>query len=102
MPGAPPHSFEEWVRRLRPMSLAYLTDQTQPFIRGHNGDAHDDAVAFLIQEKKDAGECVLRVKQTRILEQETVLEEDCIVEHVPSGPRGQTERVLVPRHLYTS
>ena len=95
------HTFEGWVERLEHKPLSFLVDQLS--ISGYNGKAHDDAVAFLVRKKKAAGEVVVvpRPDLKRVLPRGED-EEDYVIEQVPSGPRGQKERVKVPRSVYTS
>ena len=96
------HTFEGWVERLQHKSLSFLVDQLS--IAGCNGKNHDDAVAFLVRKKRSAGEVVVvpRPSLKRVLPREEDEGEDYVIEHVKSGPRGQTERVKVPRSVYTS
>ena len=96
------HTFEGWVERLEHKPLSFLVDQLS--ISGYNGKAHDDAVAFLVRKKKDAGEVVVvpRPHLKRVLPRDEDEDENCVIEQVPSGPRGQKERVKVPRSVYTS
>ena len=93
------HSFEEWVRRLENKSLVFLTDQQK--ISGMNGKNHDDAIAFLVKKKKFLGEKLPSPpRPKRVLSTEE--DDDYIIEHIPSGPKGQTTRVKTPRCVYTS
>jgi hypothetical protein len=93
------HSFEEWIRRLENKSLVFLTDQQR--ITGMNGKNHDDAIAFLVKKKKFFGEKLSSPpRPKRVLSTEE--DDDYIIEHIPSGPKGQTTRVKTPRCVYTS
>ena len=97
-----PETVVEWVDRLESLphcDLAFL--QKQFAARGHNGEAYDAAVSFLIFQKRDAGETVDAPKAKRERVGHPACEEgDFVVTHVPSGPRGMTERVRIPRSLF--
>lgn len=107
MPSSPtwkkPVTVVEWVDRLESLphcDLAFLRKQVAA--RGHNGEAYDAAVSFLIFKKRDAGETIddtPKAKRERVSHPADE-EGDFVVTHVQSGPKGMTERVRIPRSLF--
>ena len=87
------HTTDQWVPKLRHHTLQYLTAQTKPHIKGKNGKSYDEAVAFVIAEKKANGEYMAPVVPMRF-----VAREEVTLEHVPCG-KGAT--VVVPTYQVT-
>ena len=95
------HSFDTWISKLESKALAFLT--TQQMMCGLNGDAYDRAVDHLVKQKKLSGEALPpapRMKRALVLEEED--DGDFVIEHLPSGPKGQTTRTKVPRCVSSS
>ena len=92
------HTYDGWVERLRVKSLAFLVDQQM--LRRVNGVAYDRAIDNLVKLKRAEGETIApRPKRTRVLVEDD--DADFVIEHVASGPKGQTTRVKVPRSLHS-
>lgn len=93
-----PVTIDEWVERLQDKTLDWLLKQTQ--IAG-NGSNHDTAVKIVIRRKREDGEQPERTRVCYAHVRHDADMADCVIEHVPSGPRGQTERVVVPRSIFS-
>ena len=94
------HSLEAWTARLDGKPLSFLTDQQK--FRGLNGPNYDLAIDALVKKKRAAEEPLppaRKVKRSVVVREE---EDDgeYVIEHVQSGPKGQTVRVKVPRALH--
>lgn len=88
---------EEWVSKLQGKSLEWLL--TQEILKDSNGLNYYKALQRCIREKYKSGEEV-SVKKRKLwsfirTEEEN---EDVVIQHLPTGPKGQTTRVVVPRH----
>ena len=90
-----PKSVEEWESRLADKKLDWLHDQTRSRI---NGEEYDKAILRLIKKRNDAGEYLI-ARRVHYLPPSPAPRADVVVQHVPIGPKGQTQRVEVPRHL---
>ena len=93
------HTYERWIELLEEKTLTFLTNQQ--LFRGLNGDEHDRAIDHLVRKKRAAGEALpARPKQKRqFVEEED--DDDFVIEHLPSGPKGQTTRTKVPRSVHS-
>lgn len=92
------HTYEDWIRRLTTKSLSFLMDQQM--FRNMNGKAYDAAIDFLVHQKRLI-EALPPPRKKRMFVLDEDDDSDYVIEHVPSGPKGQTTRVKVPRVLHS-
>ena len=94
-----PQTVDDWMIRLEPKSLKFLSDQMSPCVRGYNGAAYDAAVLALLRKRREhmneeeAEEELVRHRVSMPREEE----EEGEVEIVPYGGKGQTLRIVHPR-----
>ena len=86
---------EEWMAKLRGKSLKWLIDQE--ILKDSNGLNYYKALRNCILEKYESGEDVAKILKAPYFKFEE--EDDVIIQHIPTGPKGQTTRVAVPRCL---
>lgn len=92
-------TYDEWVQKLESKTLDFLLLQNR-MGRGWNGKAYDDAVCDVIREKRSRGEEeVPRKRPKQDIPDDD--DEEYVITHEKCGPKGMTERVRTPKHLFS-
>lgn len=94
-------SYQSWVEKLEDKTLDWLLLQNR-MNRGYNGKEYDDAVCTVIREKRARGE---KEEPRKRIKQEIPVDDDdddnYVITHEKCGPKGMTERVRTPKHLFS-
>ena len=93
------HSVGYWMDKLKDKDVEWLNNQFLYGIADCNGPNYYKAVCRSIKCK---GGPIVPTPTKRLVSWVcTDDEDDYIIQHVPSGPKGMTERVKVPRSVFT-
>ena len=92
------HSVSYWMHKLKDKDAAWLDNQFLYGVAEYNGPNYYTAVCRSRESKGDVAAPPPTKQRLATWGDE---EDDYIIQHVPSGPKGMTERVKVPRSVFT-
>ena len=96
------NTYDEWIEKLKNKDFQWLLKQTHPGINGHNGVNFTNALRFVIETKIAEGESMYEDRViTRKVHTECDDDDEFVIVHEKSGPKGMTERVRVPKDVFS-